>query len=253
MKLILPVLNLLLLLIPQGCTADSAELKSDPHSVSTTASPAPVQSRDKLVSMNAQEVMNRVAKRYSSLKFYSCHGKIIHRANFDGKEEAPVETDFEFVYDRVKGSGSIEWVSAGHNKKFSFDRKTSTTSEDGKVTGSFSTLSEGLTSIDRSEAGLTLFQLDVFVFRDELKMGDVFFAALRDATVSDECELDGRACYLLSGKTRNVDAVINYWVDKEDFVLRKMERVIYVRKKTPEKTYLRTTTMTEQYTDIQIR
>jgi len=97
-----------------------------------------------------------------------------------------------------------------------------------------------------------LFEINLFVFRDELKLAS-FFAAIKEPTVSDDCEVDGRRCYLLSGKTRMVDAVLSYWIDKEDYVVRKMERVIYVRKQTPEKTYLRTATTIEQYSDIQIR
>jgi len=254
MKVIFPLLSLLILLTPiHGCAKDLGVVRSD-HSqpVSTPGSPGKVDDRPRSVSMNAQEVMNKVAQRYSSLKFYSCRGSNVHKATFDGKEEAPVQTDFAIEYDRGK-RGSIEWADGGLNKKFSFDQKTSTTSENGRVTQTFAAPLNGLMTVELAKGGWTLFEINLFVFRDELQLGDVFFRTIQDVTVSDECEVDGRGCYLLSGKFKKGDGFMTYWIDKEDFVVRKTERVLNVKKQTADKMYVRTATTTEQYSEIQIR
>ena len=253
MKHILPVLSLMILLTPvQGCAGELERARDDSHSASAQPS-APVEPSPRAKPISAQEVMNKVAERYSSLRHYSSRGTNIHKSNFDGKEDAPEQTDFEIKYDRGK-SGSIEWTDRGTQKKFSFDGKTSTESANGRVTHSYATPLSGLMTVELAEGGWTLFQINLFVFRDELKLGDkAFFLTIEDPIVSDECEVDGRPCYLLSGKLRRVDGGMSYWIDKTDYVIRKIERVINRKKETPEKTWVRTTTTTEEYRDIEIK
>jgi len=202
--------------------------------------------------VDTTSVVKAVAERYGGLKYYRSGGLNQYSSNFNGDEKVQPDTSFEIEYVRGRDA-SIRWQAEGRSNIFRIGAQDSWLEVDGRSKEKFSDPSDGLGVVTLAERGGSRFLIDVFVFRDELRMGERFFAELVDSKVTEERELDGRMCYLLYGTYRDVEGGSTYWIDKESSVIRRIEKVIIIRKVFEGKEYVNTARTTETYSDIEIR
>ena len=197
------------------------------------------------------DLLDAVTRTYSKLRYYRSKGVNQVRSDFDGNVKNTAAIPFEIEY--VRGANSvIKWVQDDRQKVFSIRGKDSWLETDGRKDQTFVSPREGLMMVTLAEGARSLFEIHVFVFRDELLIREKFFKPLVDPEIKGEESVDGHACYMLTGTYGGVEARDTYWVDRESFLIRRIERVIVVRKQVEEKEYVRTTTTTENYSDIEL-
>lgn len=239
-----------------SCSANEVtpDVRTEPRSsnerVSNQSTPPTVIKDTSTV--DSGSIMGSVAKRYSELKYYKARGISEHSSNFQGDERPRPGIPFEIEYTRGQNA-TITWQHDEQKKLFRIEGSKSWLEIDGKRDRSFPSPRDGLMVVSLAEGGWHIFGIDTFVFRDELRMGDTFFAGLVDPKVVDERDVDGQVCYLLSGTFRGVEGSMTYWIDKEDSLIRRIERVITVRKTAEGTDYVNTARTTETYSEIEIR
>lgn len=203
-------------------------------------------------SVDSSAIMGSVSKRYGELKYYKARGISQHSSNFQGNERPRPGIPFEIEYTRGQNA-TITWEHGDQKKVFRIEGSKSWLEIDGKRDQSFSSPRDGLMVVSLAEGGWHTFNIDTFVFRDELRMGDTFFVGLVDPKVVDERDVDGIACYLLSGTFRGVEGSMTYWIGKESSLIHRVEKVIIVRKTVEDTEYVNTARTTETYSEIEIR
>lgn len=226
------------------------EPRSSNHLISgPTTSPTAIKETS---TVDSRAIMDSVARRYSKLKYYRARGISEHSSNFQGDERPRPGIPFEIEYSRGQNA-TITWEHSDQKKVFRIDGSKSWLEIDGKRDRSFPSPRDGLMVVSLAEGGWHIFGIDTFVFRDELLMGETFFAGLVDPKVVDERDVDGQACYLLSGTFRDVEGSLTYWIDKESALIRRNEKLIIVRKTAEGTEYVNTARTTETYSEIEIR
>ena len=237
-----------------SCEIQERPASGDPTtaSSSTDAPEKDIPNTDASLPSSPHELMKNVASVYSNARSFNFSGLSVRTSEIDGKEGKRSETEFQVQYIRG-GSSFIRWREENKDKVFRTDGTKAWLEVDGMHSVSYSTPVEGISAVSLTPEGLSRFLFKVFVFRDELAMNDVFFAGLNDPRIHKETELNGRSCYLLSGTFDRVDATMTYWIDKERFVVHRIERVIRVRNAPEEMEYVATTKMSETYSDTEIR
>ena len=199
----------------------------------------------------ASQVMAGVARRYGPLTYFRAGGVNSHRSTFDGELTENSEVAFEIMYDRKANSASIKWTE-DEPKLFRIEG-TKSWLDEGGIRRNFETPKDGLGTITISNRGWTLFLIEIFVFRDEIGLGDTFFNNYLNPTVTGKEVIDGEWCYVFRGTFAGVEADITYWIDEEDFLIRKIEKQVVIRKVVDEKEWVRRAVTTETYSNIELR
>ncbi len=198
------------------------------------------------------QLMEAVKRAYSDLTFYKSKGAQKARDEFRGKRIENAEIPFEIEYNRGQNA-VVRWTEANHERALKIEGKDSWLEIDGKRTRTFSTPDDGLEIGPRTLEYDNLLGIRYFVFQDELQLRDKFFVGLLDPESKGEEVVDGHGCYVLTGTFPGGDARNTYWIDKEKGVIRRIEKVLITRTMSEGKEYVRTSTLSENYTDIELR
>ena len=201
--------------------------------------------------LDAAKLMSRVGAKYGDLASYKCRGESQHRSTFDGSEKSDPPISFELKYARG-GSSFIKWEQDDQKKIFTTLGDKSWLDVDGRRVRDFSSPADGLMIISSAKAGWSLFGINFFVFREELKLGSRFFLGLTSPFTVEERKESGRSYCLLTGSFRNVNVKETYWIDQETYLITKIERVLVVRTIGDDKEYVSEERTVESYSDIEI-
>ncbi len=244
---------LCVVLIVANCAGGSFQLnEKTPAAARSTQQPGSLAADPPPDKPEPQWLVAAVKRAYVDLALYRSKGIHTEREEFRGKRVENPEVPFEIDYTRGQNA-ALKWKEADKEKSVKIVGKDSWLEVDGQRRRTFSSPDDALGIAAQTENGDFLFEIKFFVFRDELRLKDKFFAGLGDLESKGEEVVDGHVCYVLTGTYGSVDARKSYWIDKETSVIRRIEKVLVIRTKSEGKEYVSTSTTTENYTDIEIR
>jgi hypothetical protein len=200
----------------------------------------------------ALEVLFKTEKKYKSFTYFKSKGIATYPENTVRQDPKNLSTAFEFTYE-CPSKMVISWKESDNEitKTFVVEEEDIYLKKENKITTKYDKIQTGMVSISLNEHS-SFFDVPNILILKDISPQKSFVSKLSNVQKLPDENVDENLCYKIQGEMKGVategKVVFTYWIDKESFLIKRIDRLLMVGKDG-----LVTSNRTEKYIEIETK